>query len=97
MLPVLLHRPTIPVRSFVKWIREINPAIRTNPEIVRPIEEFPLVILHQDRLLAIGSDRPQLIVQVRTSQQISVSIEIQSIRPPARLQERRKFPIHAPS
>src|SRR5664279_2061298 len=87
---------TLPVWALVIRIGEIQSATGPNPDIVRAIQQFPLVILHHNGGFACGIDAPELILLVGAGPEIAIAIERKAIGPSARLPERGELAIQAP-
>ncbi len=95
-LAILLLRPALPIRARIIRVRDVESAAGPNPDIIRPVEKLPVVVLQHDRLPARWINPPKFIFFIRAGPKISLFVERKPVGPPARLHEHRQFAIRAP-
>ena len=100
MLAVLLHlRIALPVVAFVERVGEVKAAVRTNPQIVRAVEQLASKIEHQPGHGLVRRDGPELVLLIGAGEQVAALVEVGAVRAARRLEpvgegSIRRAPLH---
>jgi len=87
--PSLLARiRAVPISSWKDGIGEIHPpGNRIDPYIVRPVEQFASIIVHQHDMASIRKDLPYFSMQVGTRDEVAIFVESHPVGAAGALQE----------
>ena len=86
----------LPIWPRVKRIGEIQISVRTNPEVIRPVEKFAAKVAQQDGDFLVGRNGPEFVLLVGAGDQVALLVEIGAVAAAGGLQPIFEFAVDAP-
>ena len=86
----------MPPSSLEKRVGDKHRAAGSNPDIIRAVHEFAVIICDEDGHRFIRRDGPKLVVFVGAGDEIAFRVEMHSVGVTGWLHERGELAVHAP-
>ena len=90
------HGRVVPPTAPVERVGNEHAAIGRDPDVVRAVHVFALIIGDEHRHGFVGRDGPELVVFIRAGDEVAVRVEMHPVGVAGRLHERGEFSVRAP-